>query len=139
MARIKSIGDVQTKVNIEVISVPEWGDADTEICVRNLASGEVSTYHNKLMAQPKDKSPHVTAGKLRHANAWLIIMGSCDDNGDPIFTEIDIPELERKDNGGAAKVADAIQRLSGIGDYAQSSEALAGKSGTNQDSNSDYD
>lgn len=139
MARIKSIGDVQTKVNIEVIAVPEWGDEDTTLGVRNLSSGEVATYHNKLMQQPKDKSPHVTAAKLRHANAWLIIMGSCDDNGDPIFTEVDIPELERKDNAGSARVADAVQRLSGIGDYAQSSEALAGKSGTNQDSPSDYD
>lgn len=136
MARIKSIGDVQTKVTIEVIDVPEWGG---EICVRNLSSGEVSTYHNKLMQQPKDKAPHVTSAKLRHANSWLIIMGSCDDAGDPIFTEIDIPALERQDNAGASRVADAVQRLSGLGDYAQSSEALAGKSGTNQDSPSDYD
>lgn len=136
MPRIKSIGDVQTKVNIEVIEVPEWGG---DLGVRNLSSGEVSLYHSKLMQQPKDKAPHVTSARLRHANAWLVIMGSCDDSGDPIFAEADIPELERKDNAGMSRVADAIQRLSGLGDYAQSSEVLAGKSDTSQDSHSDYD
>ena len=130
MAQIRSISDVRSTAELEEIAVPEWGDESTTVYVRALTAREVDNYQLGLMNQPKNERPHVTLARLRHANAKLVVMGACDELGEPIFGDSDVSRLADQSNKGLAKVAEAIQRLSGLGDFAESAEALEGKSET---------
>lgn len=129
MAQIRSINDVRSTAELEEIEVPEWGGS---LFVRALSAREVDHYQLGLMAQPKNEKPHVTLARLRHANAKLVVMGSCDETGEPIFSDSDISRLADQSNKGMAKVAEAIQRLTGLGDFAESAETIEGKSEADQ-------
>jgi hypothetical protein len=137
MARIRSVHDIHSETSIEELEVPEWGG---EIGVRGLTVSELEGWQRSLMTQPKNEKPHVTLERIRNSNARLVVLGACDldpaSYGDPIFTNDDIPQLSSQNNRGMAKVADAIQRLTGIGDYAESAVAMAKNSVTGQDSDS---
>ena len=128
MARIRSIHDVHSDNSIEEIEVPEWGGS---IGVRGLSTGELEKWQQSLMVQPKNEKPHVDLARIRNSNARLVVLGACDpDDGSPVFTDADIPQLAQENNKGMAKVAEAIQRLSGIGEYAESAVTLVKNSGT---------
>lgn len=137
MARIKSIHDVHSGDDIEELEVPEWGGS---LGVRGLTVAQLEKWQQSLMTQPKNEKPHVTLERIRNSNARLVVLGACDvETGEPIFSDEDIPELSQQSNRGMAKVADAIQRLSGIGDYAQTAVTLVKNSGTAPASDSPTD
>lgn len=141
MARIRSRHDIHSDNDIEEIEVPEWGGS---IGVRALTPGQLERWQQSLMVQPKNDKPHVSLDRIRNSNARLVIAGACDSEpgptyGEPIFTDADIPYLADENNKGLAKVADAIQRLTGIGDYAENAVTLVKNSGTAPTSDSPTD
>lgn len=131
MARIKSRHDIHSDRSVQEIQVPEWGDDSTTIGVRALSPKEIDHWQEGFMVQPKNEKPHVTKERLRNANARLVVMGACDpEDGSPVFSDDDISYLSDENNKGLSKVAEAIQRLSGIGEFAESAVALAKNSET---------
>ena len=123
MARIRSVHDIKSNFDIEEIEVEEWGGS---LGVRALSTGQLERWQESFLVQPKNEKPHVTKERIRNANARLVVLGACDvETGEPIFTDEDIPQLATENNKGMSKVAEAIQRLSGIGEFAESAVSLA--------------
>lgn len=116
MSQIKSISDVRNRVQTEKVPTPEWGDPDSFVHVRGLTAGEYEKWQLSSMAQSKGEGPRATLERMKGSTARLVILGTCDENGEPVFSEQDRAELQTMNNRALNRVALAIQKLSGIGD-----------------------
>jgi hypothetical protein len=136
MSQIKSIGDVRNRISKEKVMVPEWGDQDSYVYARGLTAREFEKWQQSLMAQSKGEAPRATLDRLRGNTARLVIAGACDENGEPVFSDRDQSSLQDLNNRALTRVAEAIQKLSGIGDEAEIVEEFEGNSEPGQTSSS---
>lgn len=136
MSQIKSMADLRNRTVKEKVSVPEWGDEDTFVYARGLSGREFEKWQQSLMAQSKNEAPRATLERMRGSNARLVILGACDENGEPVFEASEQSTLMDMNNRALVRVAEAIQRLSGIGDEEELVEEFQGNSETGQTSSS---
>lgn len=91
----------------EEVSVPEWGGT---VLVRGLTGAERDRYEASLISM-KGSSASL---KLENARARLVAIGVIDENGNRVFTTKDVEALGAKSGHALERVADVIQRLSGL-------------------------
>jgi hypothetical protein len=132
MSQIKSVGDIRNRISKEKVAVPEWGDPDTFVWVRGLTAREFEKWQQSLMAQSKGEAPRATLDRLRGNTARLVIAGACDENGEPVFSDRDQSALLDMNNRALSRVAEMVQKLSGIGDEEEIVAELEGNSETGQ-------
>ena len=92
---------------IKTVSVPEWGG---EVCIRGLTGAQRDTFETRLVRQ-RSKSGAVDTTGLR---SLLCSLAMCDEQGNPLFTEADMPELEKKSAAALQRVFDAASRMNGM-------------------------
>jgi len=137
MAQIKSIGDVRNHVVApEKVDVPEWGG---HVHVRGLTAREYEKWQLSNMAQAKGEAPRASMERMRGATARLVVLGACDENGEPCFSDRDIPVLMDMNNKALNRVAAAVQRLAGIGDEDEIVNEFEGNSELGRTSSSTSD
>jgi len=86
------------KLKLLKVEVPEWG-------------GEV--FVRELSAKEQDEIADVVRKGQTLSNAKLAAMVLCDENGIPLFTDKDIPQLEQVSGNVLGKVLTASAKLSG--------------------------
>jgi len=105
----------ENRVQTEKVPTPEWGDPDSFVHVRGLTAGEYekcsSPAWRRARARPA-RDARADEGLDRSSGD----LGTCDENGEPVFSEQDRAELQTMNNRALNRVALAIQKLSGIGD-----------------------
>ena len=139
MSQIKSVGDLRNRIDKEKVSVPEWGDESTFVYVRGLSAREYEKWQMSLMSQAKGEGPRATLDRLKGQNARLVVLGACDEQGEPVFTDRDVSVLMDMNNRALQRVATAIQKLSGIGDEPETVNEFEGNSEPGQTSSSTSD
>lgn len=100
------------------VNVPQWGG---EVIVRTMTGHERDAWEK--MCQAKTDAD----GNVDHAcvKATLLQLTIIDDNGDLLFSEADLPELNQR-SGQAIDIAFQIaQRLNGLSD--ETIEEIAGE------------
>lgn len=94
-----------------LVEVPEWGGC---VWVRGLTARERDAFEASMVEVDKktgERRPRT--GNLR---ARLVVMGLCDEAGNRVFSDDDIPALGRKSALGMERVFDTIRGLSGMTD-----------------------
>lgn len=99
---------------LELVPVPEWGG---EVYVRSLTSEEVRPI--------TDNDNEMPVG-------LLVSIAACDEDGAPLFTEADIPALERKSVKALKRVVNAAMEINGLGENA--AEDILGNSASGPES-----
>lgn len=93
----------------EIVEVPEWGGAVT---VRTMTGADRDAFEEQLVRVGPDGKREPD---LRNMRAKLVALTVIDENGDRMFNEDDIRALTAKSAAALARVADAAQRLNGLG------------------------
>jgi hypothetical protein len=93
---------------IETVDVPEWGG---QVCVRSLTGAQRDAFEKRVVGQ-RDKAGNVDTTGLRSLMCALCI---CDEAGNPLFVEADIPQLETRSAAALQRVFDAASALNGMG------------------------
>lgn len=97
--------DIQT-VPVEV---PEWGGV---VYVKTLTALERSTLEKELVEMRANGSPgRIRLEKLRGA---LVALASCDENGQRLFSEKDIPAIEQKSAAAVDRIVEAAQKAAAM-------------------------
>ena len=91
MLNAKQIFEKQD-VKVEVVDVPEWGG---QVGIR-IMSGKQRDEYETFMISKMDKKNKVRDSK--QARAMLLVLTLCDESGNPIFTEKDLDELNKKNS-----------------------------------------
>ncbi|MEM8668724.1 MAG: hypothetical protein AAGG48_14485 [Planctomycetota bacterium] len=94
-----------TKLKVQVIPVPEWGEG-AEVCVRELTGDERDRFEEKVS----------DAGTLVGARSSLVALGVCDADGNSFeeFTESEVEQLGSKGASAISRLFDAIKKMSGM-------------------------
>ena len=92
-------------IEIVEIKVPKWGGS---IWVKSLSAREREEFEAALFGTGKLE--------LHNIRAKMASLAVCDENGNPLFTEEDIEELNKKNTAVLQKIFVKCQELSGIGD-----------------------
>lgn len=90
---------------------------DRDVRIRSLTSGEYSRIESKLTSAVMSGKGGAEAKQekgMAEANALLIQLCVCDDDGNLCFTKEDLPQLRELDNSVSATLVDACQKFSGI-------------------------
>ena len=90
----------------EAVEVPEWGGF---VFVRGLTAGERFKYES---AAHQHLKKHGTVPATYQAQ--LVVLGTVDDRGAPVFTEADTPALMDKSGAVIQRLAKRISELSGM-------------------------
>ncbi|NLN25332.1 MAG: hypothetical protein GX163_06735 [Bacteroidetes bacterium] len=93
----------------EEVPVPEWGGT---VLVKRLSGEERDRYEDSLYKQ-EGKKYKLTVNNIK---ARLAAYSIIDENGNRIFTEVDIAELGKKSAKALNRVADVCRKLSGFTD-----------------------
>jgi hypothetical protein len=96
-------------IGTETVDVPEWGG---QIHIRTLTGAEYDRWQESILIRRGDRSQV----KIQGARVQLIALCIVDDNGKRIFTDKDIPLLNKKSSAGIARVYDAVCKQSRIGE-----------------------
>lgn len=89
------------------LNVPEWGGT---VIVRGLTGKERDQYEAGILRM-RGKNAQLN---LQNARARLVVMGTIDEEGEPVFTMKDVDALGDKSAAAIERIASAIQRLSGL-------------------------
>lgn len=104
---ILSADDIQK----ELVEVPEWGK-DVAVYVRGLTASERDAFESSMVEQ-RGKKQIVNMANTR---AKLASYAICDDQGNRIFTDLDVPKLSKKSAASLQRIFIVAQRLSGMSD-----------------------
>lgn len=91
------------KLKIAKVTVPEW---DGEVYVRELTAKEQELAEERVKANGKDNA------------AWVASLTLCDELGNNLFTEKDIPELSKLSGNVLTRVILETSKLSGLDESA---------------------
>lgn len=80
--------------------------------LRSMSEGEKRRYQSTLIGT--DGKPK-KAG-MEQSGAALLALSICDESGDLVFTELDVPRLLELNAGDSSRLVEAAQRLNGMGD-----------------------
>lgn len=112
----EAIVESKTTFAIEKVQTPAWA----RIC--NVAPKECYLYVRTLGAERWEdiertcKAQHESKGGVHtplHFAQWAVL-GACDEQGEPFFTEADIPALVKRPVMALVDVANATMRLNGV-------------------------
>jgi hypothetical protein len=121
---ILSVDDLRT----EDVKVPEWGGV---VRVRELTGTELDSYQASMMSLRDGE----TVPEMANMRAKLVTRSIIGDDGEPLFTELDIGRLGQKSGVALQRVYDVASRLSGIS-AASEDEATASLKDQSDDSSS---
>lgn len=123
-SEILDIKDIQTKK----IRVPVWNQ---DIYIRQLTRGQQDNYlkrqygHTKVLQEGKKAERQEVAGvQIFGHDAFLFVCGVCDENGERLFTEKDIPSIQEKNGEAIGFVAKEIVIFSGMQEEVNELEEL---------------
>jgi len=102
---ILAVKDIQ----IELVSVPEWGG---EVYVKGMTGLERDSFETSIF-ETRGKDAKVNTINMR---AKLAAVTLCDENGERLFTDKDVEKLGRKSASALQRVFDVARRLSRIMD-----------------------
>lgn len=85
------------KPTFEAVELPAGAGT---ICVRNMTAGERDRFEARQV-----RDPHTDF------RARVIVLGTCDTDGKPLFTEADIPALNELPGEVAEPIVDAVLRV----------------------------
>lgn len=88
---------------IETVEVPEWGGS---VCVRAMSAKERDGWEIRYATD--------FANKNRSVRGSLCAVVICDENGNRLFTEQDIPVLEQKSAAALDRLFDVAMRMNGL-------------------------
>lgn len=100
---ILAVEDVQ----FEDVEVPEWGG---KVRVKSLTGKERDALEASTI-EGKGKNARINLNNLR---AKLVARATVDEDGTPIFTDVDVAALGAKSAAALTRVYGVAQRLSGI-------------------------
>ena len=116
---------VQSEKTFKVrrVSTPEWalsenGATDAHVFVRTLAADQAGAVQ-ALAVEHKDADSH---DKEARAMAGWCVLGVCDADGLPLFTDTDIPALLVRPLMPLQRCASAIMELNGVTEEAEGAE-----------------
>ena len=114
--------DVLKADDLEIVDVdvPEWGGI---VRVRALSGTARDAYDASLVrmgtnGQPLRDRDGEPVMDITNRRAKLIVLAVVNDDGDPLFSLADVAALGAKSGVALERVADAIERLSGMNDEA---------------------
>lgn len=125
MGQIKSAGDLRSRVEIKKVMTPEWGEDGDFVHARGLSPREYEKWQSSNLKQVKGEPPRATLDTMKGSTARLVILGTCDENGEPLFAMSDLNTLLDMNNRALNRVALVIQELTGIGDEEELVEEAA--------------
>ena len=96
-------------IEIEEVEVPEWGGT---VCVKGMSGLERDAFEASIV-QAKGKGTKVNMENIR---AKLAAQTLCDEQGERLFTDVDVKLLGKKSAVALQRVFVVAQKLSGIGD-----------------------
>ena len=105
--------DIATKA----VEVPEWGGS---IYIRQLTRGEQDVYlkrqygNTQLKQDTRAKNQEIKGFNIYGHDAFICSMGICDEQGQSIFTQKDIVELDKKSGVVVGRLAKEIVEFSGM-------------------------
>jgi len=102
----------------EEVKVPEWGGV---VRIRELSGTELDAYQASMMTRAPNGDMVPSMGNMR---AKLVTRSIIDDDGNPVFNELDIGRLGQKSGVALGRVYERAAELSGI---TKESEDAAGK------------
>lgn len=96
----------------EFVAVPEWANGDPEagVYIRTMSGTERDQFEEDI-SKTKGKKTEINFKNIR---ARLVAMTACDENGKPIFTNID--KLGEKSSKALDRCFGVAQRLNGMTD-----------------------
>ena len=98
-------------IKIEKVHVPEWGG---DVYVKGMTGAERDGFEASVVNM-RGKGTNVDMSNIR---AKLATQTLCDENGERLFTDIDVKALGKKSASALQRVFEVAQKLSGIGDDA---------------------
>jgi len=98
-------------IKIEKVHVPEWGG---DVYVKGMTGAERDGFEASVVNM-RGKGTNVDMSNIR---AKLATQTLCDENGERLFTDVDVKALGKKSASALQRVFEVAQRLSGIGDDA---------------------
>jgi len=108
-------------LKMKKVMVPEWadvGDSDAYVMLRTLTGSEREGFESTMYSIDEDsETPQVKLTSTDY-RAKLCAFCMVDDDGNRLFVESDIPELNGKSSIALDRVFAAAQELNGIGKFA---------------------
>ena len=98
-------------IKIEKVHVPEWGG---DVYVKGMTGAERDGFEASVVNM-RGKGTNVDMSNIR---AKLATQTLCDENGERLFTDVDVKALGKKSASALQRVFEVAQKLSGIGDDA---------------------
>lgn len=102
----------------EAVPTPEWKGTDGKVFARCLAGEERDAWEvflsNASNPPGTDGKAHGMKPGTRHVRATLVAQGVCDEDGNRLFSDTDIPPLSRKNADVLDRLYDRIRELSGM-------------------------
>ena len=100
-----------TKLKRERVEVPEWDGA--VLWVRELKASEREDYTGSIVKVDRRGNREL---QLKDASINLIILCTCDEQGNPVFTPKDRQALREVSGAGMRRVERVVERLNNLSD-----------------------
>lgn len=95
----------------EKVACPEWGG---DVYVRSLTGAEKEAFTASLFDYDDDGTPVRKDNYLENIRVGMLIRAICDENGNRIFSDKDVPELAKKSNAVLMRLDKVCNRLNGV-------------------------
>jgi len=118
-------------IKIEKVNIPEWGG---EVWVKGFTGAERDAFEISIMEFREGKKPKLVLENMR---AKLCVMTVCDEKGNRIFKDGDIPALGKKAAKALSVIFDKAQELNGLSDEDVEKLSKNSESAPAEDSTSD--
>lgn len=115
----------------EDVPVPEWGEG-AEVRVRSLSGAEREAWEQSMLVAGPGGTRVARKGGTDN-RARLLVRCIVGEDGEPMFTEADIKDLNTKDGAVLDRLVDVAKRLSKLGPKAVEEEkgnSAAGQTGS---------
>lgn len=103
-------------LRIEVVQVPEWGGV---VHIRTLTGLQREKYVESIRRVTGSGRKQSVEIILQQSGAKLAAQTICDERGNLLFKETDIPKLSAKSSRALQRVIDASARLNGLDEEAE--------------------
>jgi len=128
----------QTTLATDRVRVPEWdaqaqqqsgnAEAVAVVCIREMTAAERAKVQKLLVTVRGSTDAHVTFAEFPKLQALIAVFGAINEDGSPMFAERDADWLAAKSGAAVNRIAQAVQRLSGMirdeGEPTPAAEAL---------------
>lgn len=114
----------QTELLTGKVRVPEWdklvreqsGDPQAEavVLIRELTAAERAIVSKTMVTTRGNTNVQVTFADFPKLQALIVVFGAHNEDGSPMFSQKDAGWLAAKSGSAVQKIAQAIQRLSGM-------------------------